>query len=191
MGAGLLLPLIRRGEIHMAKSFTEDFPIGKFNVKVEVNRLGHGIKPELKNYFGRYGLDPESGTFDDINIPTGTIESIVFKRAVKSLRIGNDVIKFASANPIDDLPEDVGMGDEEDELDLLEEIFKRIVIHNRFLVRKAPYVLVFAQYAPQEVTEEEDPTPSESEANQEDTSTATRFSASDLKEGKTSLKSDG
>ena len=171
----------------MAKTFVEEFTVENRNVAVEVRRLNHGIKPELKNYFGRYGLDPESGAFDDINIHTGTIESIVFKRAIASLKIGTETVRWQSANPIDDLP-DIGMGD--DDIDLYEEIFKRIILHNKFLVKKAPYVLVFGQYAPEEVVTELDPTSSEDEAQAEDSSTVQRFDAKSLAEGKTSLKSD-
>lgn len=160
------------------REFIENFEIGNTNIELKLRRLSHGIKPQLRNYFGRYGIDQDSGAFDDLTLPIGTIETIVFKNAVAEITVGTEKVRFRSANPVDDLP-DIGMGDEEDEPDLYEEIMKRIVRHNPFLAKKAPFLLVFAQYLDdEELAQEVDPTSQDGEEKEAASSTVQRIAGS-------------
>lgn len=159
--------------------------------------MKQAVKRDLRNYFSNYSLERETGMFEGVDIPAGAIEDIVVRRGLKSMKVGNEEIQFTSNSPIDDYP-DIGMGDEEDDVDLYEEVLKTIVDKNRFLARQYPFNLVFAQYlalvnmekkekeekvekgggqkADEQTTEVgEDPTPSP-----EDTPTARRISGSEL-----------
>lgn len=121
------------------------FDVGNIAVVLEVNRLKQAVKRDLRNYFSNYSLERETGMFEGVDIPAGAIEDIVVRRGLKSMRVGNEDIQFTSNSPIDDYP-DIGMGDEEDDIDLYEEVLKTIVDRNRFLARQYPFNLVFAQY---------------------------------------------
>lgn len=119
--------------------------IDNTNVEIEVARLNHAAKRDLRNYFSKYGLDRDTGAFEDVDIPAGVIEDLVIRRALKKLVIGTQQIRFDGASPVDSFP-DFAMGDEEDEPDLYEEVLKTIVDRNRWLARRYPFGLVFAQY---------------------------------------------
>ncbi len=119
--------------------------IGNVGVNIKVRRLSHGVKRDLRNYFSNYALERETGMFEGIDIPAGAIEDLVVRRGLEELEVAGKVVQFNSSSPIDDLP-DLGMGDEEGDIDLLEEILKTIVDSNRFLARKYPFNMVFAQY---------------------------------------------
>lgn len=119
--------------------------INGVEVVIETNRLKHGIKRDLRNYFSNYSLDRETGMFEGVDIPTGAIESIVVRRGLSRLWHAGNEVQLTSADPIDDYPE-IGMGDEEGDTDLYEEILKTIVDKNRFLARSYPFSMVFAQY---------------------------------------------
>lgn len=119
--------------------------IGHDLVKIEVKRGNHGIKRALRDFFQNYSLEQETGTFDGIDIPAGSIESLVVRRTLENVYVNGNLVQFVSNDPIDDLP-DIGMGDEEDDIDLYVEILKTCVDANRYLARKYPYNMVFAQY---------------------------------------------
>ena len=121
------------------------FDIGNIAVVLEANRLKQAVKRDLRNYFSNYSLERETGMFEGVDIPAGAIEDIVVRRGLKLMKVGGEEIKFESNSPIDDYP-DIGMGDEEDDIDLYEEVLKTIVDKNRFLARQYPFNLVFAQY---------------------------------------------
>lgn len=121
------------------------FVIGNINVVLEVNRLKQAVKRDLRNYFSNYSLERETGMFEGVDIPAGAIEDIVVRRGLEKMTVAGEEIQFTSNSPIDDYP-DIGMGDEEDDVDLYEEVLKTIVDKNRFLARQYPFNLVFAQY---------------------------------------------
>lgn len=172
--------------------------IGNTGVEIEVRRGSHALKRDLKNFFSNYALERETGMFEGIDIPAGSIESLAVRRCLKSLTVANQLVQFNSPDPIDDFP-DLGMGDEEGEPDLLLEVLKSVVDFNRYLAQSYPYSMVFGQYLalvkrdkreyeeeqaektgakPDTVNEDEDttnPTPSEP-----DMSTVTRISGSDI-----------
>lgn len=120
--------------------------IGGIPVEIEVARLSHAVKRDLRNYFSKYGLDRDTGAFEDVDIPAGIIEDLVIRRGLKKLVISGDEVKFSGPSPVDSFPDDVGMGDGEDDVDLYEEVLKTIVDRNRWLARRYPFGLVFAQY---------------------------------------------
>jgi len=119
--------------------------IGNTRVIIEVNRLKHAVKRDLRNYFSNYSLERETGFFEGVDIPAGAIEDIVVRRGLNKLTVAGDEVKFESNSPIDDYP-DIGMGDEDEDTDLYEEVLKTIVDRNRFLARQYPFSMVFAQY---------------------------------------------
>jgi hypothetical protein len=173
--------------------------IGNKGVEITVRRLSHAVKRDLRNFFSNYALERETGMFEGIEIPAGAIEDLVVRRGLETLSVGGQQVQFNSPSPVDDFP-DIGMGDEEDSIDLYEEVIKTIVDSNRFLSRIYPFNMVFAQYMAQvnrdkrkfeedqaektgakaDKTDREDqvgpnPTPSEPA-----TSTATRISGSEI-----------
>lgn len=115
------------------------------NVEIEAGRLKHSMKRELRNYFGKYGLDRETGMLDDIDIPAGLIEDKVIREGLLRLRIGTDEIRFTGNSPVDSFP-DFAMGDEPGDIDLYEEVLKTIIDKNQFLANQYPFGMVFAQY---------------------------------------------
>lgn len=119
--------------------------IGNKGLEIKVRRLNHGVKRDLRNFFSNYALERETGMFEGIDIPAGAIESLVVRRGLDEMTFGGQIVQFNSPDPIDDFP-DVGMGDEEDEVDLYIEVLKTIIDKNRFLARQYPYNMVFAQY---------------------------------------------
>jgi hypothetical protein len=122
--------------------------IGNKGVEIKVRRLSHAVKRDLRNFFSNYALERETGMFEGIEIPAGAIEDLVVRRGLESLSVGGQEVQFNSASPIDDFP-DIGMGDEDDSIDLYEEVIKTIVDSNRFLSRIYPFNMVFAQYMAQ------------------------------------------
>ena len=119
--------------------------VGNTAVVLESNRLKQAVKRDLRNYFSNYSLERETGMFEGVDIPAGAIEDIVVRRGLKKMVVGGEEVQFTSNSPIDDYP-DIGMGDEEGDVDLYEEVLKTIVDKNRFLARQYPFNLVFAQY---------------------------------------------
>lgn len=122
-----------------------DIQIGNQRVEINVKRLSHAVKRDLRNFFSNYALERETGMFEGIEIPAGAIEDLVVRRGLEELVVGTQTVQFNSPSPIDDFP-DVGMGDEDDSTDLYEEVIKTIVDSNRFLSRIYPFNMVFAQY---------------------------------------------
>lgn len=159
-----------------SRTFTEEVNFDGTAVIMTVNKLSHGIKPELKNYFGTFGLEKETGAFDDMDIPLGTIETIVIKRGLAALTIGGQPVPLNSPNPVDDFPEDFGLGEKPGEKDLYEEVLKAIVKHNQLLLNGQP-ALVFAQYAPEDWSPV-NPTSVENQEKTAATPTVTRISGS-------------
>jgi hypothetical protein len=125
---------------------------------------------------------------------------------LQSLRVGNRNIALdTGANLLASIP-DVGMGDEPDDVDLYEELLKTGVDKNRWIAVRFPFNMVFAQYlasinadkqeaekSAQDKAEEEGKniptadkhTPADGVgedplATQEDTSSATVLSGSDI-----------
>lgn len=121
------------------------FQIGNVGIEITPRRLTHAIKRDLRNYFSNYALERETGMFEGIEIPAGAIEDTVVRRGLEDLKVSGTSVQFNSPSPIDDFP-DVGMGDEDDDIDLYEEVIKTIVDSNRFLARIYPFNMVFAQY---------------------------------------------
>lgn len=119
--------------------------INGVEVVIEANRMKHGVKRDLRNYFSNYSLDRETGMFEGVDIPTGAIESIAVRRGLSKMWHAGHEVQFNSADPIDDYPE-IGMGDEDGDVDLYEEVLKTIIDKNRFLARTYPFSMVFAQY---------------------------------------------
>lgn len=173
--------------------------IGNVGIEIKVNRLSHAVKRDLRNHFSNYALERETGMFEGIEIPAGAIEDIVVRRGLAELSEGGRLVQFSSSSPIDDFP-DIGMGDEDGDTDLYEEVLKTIVDSNRFLARIYPFNMVFAQYLalvnvdkrnyeqeqekktgakPDRVDREDavGPNPTQS---QEDTPSVQRFSGSDI-----------
>ncbi len=118
---------------------------GNTTVEIEVKRGTHALKRDLKNFFSNYALERETGMFEGIDIPAGSIESLAIRRCLKSLTVAGQKVQFNSPDPIDDFPE-LGLGDDEDEPDLLLEVNKTVVDFNRFLAQTYPFNMVFAQY---------------------------------------------
>lgn len=173
--------------------------IGNALIKIEVKQLNHGIKPQLRNFFQNYSLERDTGMFEGIEIPAGAIESLVIRRALVNLYHNDTPTAWKSPDPVEDFPE-VGMGNEDGDVDLYEEVLKTCVDANRFLARLYPFNMVFGQYlalvkddkrkheeemqkktgAAPDVVEKDDvvgpnPTPS-----QEDTSTVKRISGGSI-----------
>lgn len=119
--------------------------IENVNVEIEAGRLKHSIKRDLRNYFGKYGLDRETGMLDDIDIPSGVIEDKVIREGLVRLRIGTEEIRFTGNSPVDSFP-DFAMGDEPGDIDLYEEVLKTLIDKNQFLANQYPFGMVFAQY---------------------------------------------
>lgn len=122
--------------------------IGNQKVEIKVKRLSHAVKRDLRNFFSNYALERETGMFEGIEIPAGAIEDLVIRRGLDELVVGTQIVQFNSPSPVDDFP-DIGMGDEEDSIDLYEEVIKTIVDSNRFLSRIYPFNMVFGQYMAQ------------------------------------------
>ncbi len=132
----------------MAERFYENprtLQIGNQVISIKVRRLNHAVKRDLRNFFQNYALERETGMFEGIEIPAGAIEDIVFRRGIEDIKIGGTSIQFNSPSPIEDLP-DIGMGDEEGDINLYEELLKTCVDSNRFLARLYPFNMVFGQY---------------------------------------------
>ena len=132
----------------MAEQYFSDprnFPIGNRNVEVTVRRLSHRDKSDLRNFFQNYSLDPDTAMVEGFELPAGGIEQLVIRRALVSLTIGTNKLNFSTGNPVDSFP-DIGMGDEEDDVDLYEEVLKTITDKNRWMARRQPFAMVFAQY---------------------------------------------
>jgi len=132
----------------MAEQFYKSprtFPIGNRTIAVTVDRLSHRDKSDLRNYFQDYALDPDLGMVEGLSLPAGGIEQLVMRRSLKKLEVGTTTIQFTSANPIDDFP-DIGMGDDDGDVELDKEVIKTIVDKNRWLGRTSPFNMVFAQY---------------------------------------------
>ncbi len=132
----------------MAESYYQsprNIQIGNVGASIKVRRLSHAVKRDLRNYFSNYALERETGMFEGIEIPAGHIEDVVMRRGLEELHVGGSLIQFNSPSPVDDFP-DVGMGDEDGDIDLYEEVLKTIVDKNRFLARIYPFSMVFAQY---------------------------------------------
>ncbi len=125
-----------------------ELQIGSDRVEIKVKRLSHAVKRDLRNFFSNYALERETGMFEGIEIPAGAIEDLVVRRGLDELVVGVQTVQFNSPSPIDDFP-DVGMGDEDESIDLYEEVIKTIVDSNRFLSRIYPFNMVFAQYMAQ------------------------------------------
>ncbi len=119
---------------------------GNIMVELHTRKLNHGTKRDLRNFFNKYGLDRETGEFEDVDIHAGAIESLVVRRAVKDMIVGGNKVQFTSPQPEDDYPPDIGMGNDPDEKDLYSEVLKTIVDKNRFLAYLYPFNMVFAQY---------------------------------------------
>ena len=176
------------------------------NVEVRVDRMNNRDKSDLRNYFQNYSLDPDTAMVEGFELPAGGIEQLVIRRAVSSITIGTNKLNFSTGNPVDALG-DVGMGDEEEDVDVYTEILKTVTDKNRWLARRNPFAMVFAQYL-NEVMEDKakeerrlrekaeaegKPTPSEDNIPEdgvgedplgsEDTPTPTRLSGSDLVAG--------
>jgi hypothetical protein len=115
------------------------------NVEVTVSRLNHRDKSDLRNYFQNYSLDPDIGVVEGIELPAGGIEQLVIRRSLQKLVIGTQTIQIQGTNPLEAIP-DIGMGDEEEDVDIYEELLKTIVDKNRWLARRPPFAMVFAQY---------------------------------------------
>lgn len=122
--------------------------VGASFVEIKSKRANHGIKRDLRNFFSNYALDRDTGMFEGIEIPAGAIEDLVIRRTLEEVSINGSAVQFTSPSPVDDLPAEIGMGDEEgeDSVDLYEEILKTIVDTNRFLADTYPFNMVFAQY---------------------------------------------
>lgn len=118
---------------------------GGDEIEIEVKRGKHALKNELRNYFSNYALDRETGMFEGVDIPAGAIENIAVRRCLEKMVHNGVQVQFVSNSPIEDYP-DVGMGDEEGDKDLYEEVLKTIVDKTRFLARQYPFNMVFAQY---------------------------------------------
>lgn len=119
---------------------------GNVNVEVHVQQLNHGTKRDLRNFFNKYGLDRQTGEFEDIDIHAGAIESLTVRRALVKLVVAGREVQFTSPQPEDDYPPDIGMGNDPEEKDLYTEVLKTVVDKNRFLAYLYPFNLVFAQY---------------------------------------------
>lgn len=119
--------------------------IGNTTVEIKVKRGTHALKRDLKNFFSNYALERETGMFEGIDIPAGSIESLAIRRCLESMTVAGQRVQFNSADPIDDFPE-IGLGDEEEEPDLLLEVNKTVVDFNRFLAQTYPFNMVFGQY---------------------------------------------
>lgn len=130
-------------------TYTEPVQIGNVLIEFEINKLKHGVKPELKNFFSTYGLDPNRGSFSDIEIPTGTIETIALRFGLAGMKRAGHSIELNPFNPVDSFPE-IDDIEVEKEIDLYEEALKALVKHNSWLGKNAPYALVFNQYLPKE-----------------------------------------
>ena len=115
------------------------------NVEVKADRMNNRDKSDLRSYFQNYSLDPDTAMVEGFELPAGAIEQLVIRRAVRSITIGNNKLNFATGNPVDALG-DVAMGDEEEDVDIYEEILKTITDKNRWLARRQPFAMVFAQY---------------------------------------------
>ncbi len=119
--------------------------IGNVDVVIEVKRGSHALKRDLKNFFSNYALERETGMFEGIDIPAGSIESLAIRRCLKSLTVAGQQVSFNTPDPIDSFP-DIGLGDEEGEPDLLLEVNKSVVDFNRYLAQTYPFNMVFSQY---------------------------------------------
>lgn len=132
----------------MAERYFNDprtFQIGNSGIQITARRLSHAVKRDLRNFFSNYALERETGMFEGIEIPAGAIEDLVVRRGLEDLKVAGTSVQFNSPSPIDDFP-DIGMGDDDDSIDLYEEVIKTIVDKNRFLARIYPFNMVFAQY---------------------------------------------
>lgn len=117
----------------------------KKNVEVQAARMNNRDKSDLRSYFQNYSLDPDTAMVEGFELPAGAIEQLVIRRAIRSITIGNDKLNFTTGNPVDALG-DVAMGDEEEDVDIYEELLKTITDKNRWLARRQPFAMVFAQY---------------------------------------------
>jgi hypothetical protein len=115
------------------------------NVEVKVDRMNNRDKSDLRSYFQNYSLDPDTAMVEGFELPAGAIEQLVIRRAVRGITVGTNKLNFATGNPVDALG-DLAMGDEEDDVDIYEEILKTITDKNRWLARRQPFMMVFAQY---------------------------------------------
>lgn len=182
----------------MAKNeHTTELTIENRAVVITTRPVKHSIKKRMRNYFGKYGIGQETGRFEDIEIPIGGIEGIAIDESLTGLRVGTTDVKFTSPDKVDDFPL-IGMGGEEDEPDLYEEVLKAIIATpgNRFLAVKYPFLMVFGQYLAEEEAEaqefDSDEDDEEGKATQtstnsetEGTSGVTRLSGSELTNDKT------
>lgn len=163
------------------------------NVEITVKEAPHALKRDMRNHFNKFGLGQESGMLEDIEIPAGLIEDLAVRRSLAKMVVGTTEVNLNEGpSPINAFP-NIGMGDEDDEYDLYEEVLKTIVDKNRFLAHKYPFNMVFMQYLSLIRQEEkeakevdaEDPTKLESE----DTSSGSLISGAELSQGTTSNES--
>lgn len=174
----------------MAGKVEKSFEVAGKNVRLVFKLIGHGAKREMLDYFGKYGISRESGALSDIDIPIGLLQNIVLRRAIDSLEVGGRPVKFESLYVAEDLPS-IGLGEEDDDVDLYEEILNLIVREpgNRWLGRKYPYMIVFGQFLATEGEEEEEDEDGEDPLEETDTPTVMQFSGSNLKEAESQSQS--
>lgn len=120
--------------------------IGGVNVKITFARLDHKDKSDLRNFFQKYSLDPDTSNLEGIDLPAGGIEQLFIRRGLEALEVGTRSINLDAGNPVKSFPPELGMGDDPDEKDLYEEVLKTGVDKNRWTATRFPFNMVFGQY---------------------------------------------
>lgn len=114
-------------------------------VEITFNRMTPKDQSDLRNFFQKYSLG-EEGELEGIDLPAGGIEQLMIRRGLRGIKVNGINIELDSANPVNSFPSDWGMGDDVDGLSLYEEVIKTGVDKNRWLARRYPFNMVFAQY---------------------------------------------
>jgi hypothetical protein len=133
----------------MAEQYYEtprDVTVSGVNVQLTFARLTHKDKSDLRNFFQKYSLDPDTSNLEGIDLPAGGIEQLFIRRGLEKMVVGTRTVQLDAGNPVSSFPNEIGMGDDPDDVDLYEEVLKTGVDRNRWAGTRFPFNMVFGQY---------------------------------------------
>jgi hypothetical protein len=141
--------MANRRNLIMAEQYYEsprNVLVGGVNVEITFARLTHKDKSDLRNFFQKYSLDPDTSNLEGIDLPAGGIEQLFIRRGLESMKVGTRTIQLDASNPVNSFPNEIGMGDDPEDVDLYEEVLKTGIDRNRWAGTRFPFNMVFGQY---------------------------------------------
>ena len=164
----------------------ERFTLGEVEVALEVRRVRFMHQSRMKDEISNIIFDPRGGMGQKLQL--GRLEEIVIYSGTKSLRLKGPhkdpdydgkwrtVNMGNGTNPYSELPD---YDDDEYAERLIPELVGRIIKHNRFIAQDDNFGRLFSSYVPEEEQAEEDPTESETNLPEADSSSSAPSSISE------------